>query len=480
MNEHPSPEFERELHETLNAPNANPVFVRDLRATLLERSMMKNRTRSLPRLAWGFSLAILLALLVVASPRAAATLKQLLGYIPGVGFVESNEGLRLLSEPVTVEQNGTQVTVEKGTADLQRTTLLMHIEGYVPPNPEIFCDDPARLVLPDGTSLKEMRSEYSSESDKDSPNGIYSARYEFEALPAGQLDATLEISCLLQNPDQADFNFPLHFKFADAEDVIPVLSLPTESTTKSANDSTHPADLSSVPDFSTGSNIEGFTIVLESETTMEEGYILTGSYQWTDPRFDGFSVYPLEQQITDANDKQVDFEPVDPGKYNSDPAIKRIPFAFHIIGKKHAFPLKISVDSVTVNLPDTAVFQFDAGTDPQVGQIWDVNLDVPIAGHVIHVQTIQVIAGRTPNELGFNFAMTGDTGVMGAVVYDADPNIPNMGGGGGGGGGGISSQFEHGWTIEGYSPAGIKTFVITDVTVSLEGTWQVEWQPSTQ
>jgi len=475
MNEHPSPEFERELRETLNAPNANPVFVRDLRATLLERSMMKNRTRSFPRLAWGFSLAFLIALLVVASPRAAAALKQLLGYIPGVGFVESSETLRILAEPVDMEKNGIQVTVENGTADLQRTTLLLRIEGYMPLEPEIFCDDQARIVLPDGTSLKVIRYEYSSESGKDAPNGVYSARYEFEALPAGQLDAKLEIPCLLQNPNQTDFNLPLQFRVADAEDITPVLALPTADTA-------NPASPSSVSNSSADSNIEGFSIVLESETSLDDGYILTGSYQWSDPRFDGFSVYPFEQLITDANGEAVDFEPVDPGTYNSDPAVKKIPFAFHVIGRNHVFPLKISVNSVTVNLPDTANFQFDPGADPQVGQSWDVNLDVPVAGHVIRVQTIQVIAGRTPAELGFKFAMTGDAGVMGAVVQDADPEIPNMGGGGGGGGsgGGISSQFEHGWTIEGYSPAGVKTFVITDVTVSIDGTWQLEWQPAAQ
>ena len=70
MDEHPSPEFEKELRETLGEPNANPVFVRDLRATLLERSTMKQKNRILPRLAWGFAIAILLSLLVVASPCA--------------------------------------------------------------------------------------------------------------------------------------------------------------------------------------------------------------------------------------------------------------------------------------------------------------------------------------------------------------------------------------------------------------------------
>src|SRR6185503_16955131 len=100
------------------------VFVRDLRETLNERSMMKQKNRFLPRLAWGFAIAILLALWVVASPRAAALLKQLLGYVPGVGFVEQNESLRLLSAPVSVEKDGLQMTIEKGTADSEHTILL--------------------------------------------------------------------------------------------------------------------------------------------------------------------------------------------------------------------------------------------------------------------------------------------------------------------------------------------------------------------
>ena len=34
MNEHPSPEFEKELREALSAPDPNPAFVHDLRVTL--------------------------------------------------------------------------------------------------------------------------------------------------------------------------------------------------------------------------------------------------------------------------------------------------------------------------------------------------------------------------------------------------------------------------------------------------------------
>jgi hypothetical protein len=40
--------------------------------------------------------------------------------------------------------------------------------------------------------------------------------------------------------------------------------------------------------------------------------------------------------------------------------------------------------------------------------------------------------------------------------------------------------FTYGWTLEGYSPAGIKTFTVSNVAVMFHGTWQATWQPSGQ
>jgi hypothetical protein len=478
MNEHPSSEFEKELHETLGEPNANLVFVRDLRATLIERTTMKQKNRFLPRLAWGFAFAILLASLVVASPRAAALLKQLLGYVPGVGFVESSESIRLLAAPVSLEKDGLQMTIEQGTADSQRTILLQRITGYTNPDRsgERFCQAPARLVLPDGTVLQEIQYETTWDTENDSTGDKYFGRYEFAALPAGELEAVLEIPCVMHDSAYTDFRLPLHFEIADATQVRPVIELSTASIPS------HPVAGTVSP---AASSIEGFAIVLESETSLADGYILTGYYQWTDSRFDGFSAYPFIVQITDANGKEVNLEPVDPVAMNTDPAIKKLPFAFHILGKEYAFPLTLSVESVIVTLPDTATFPFDFGTNPQVGQTWNVDIDVPIAGHVIHVQTIELTPGRTPTELGFTFTMTADSEVTGAIVTDTNPVIQSSGGGGGGGGGGgmdsgvAVGPFTNGWAIDGYVPAGVKTFEVYSVSLLFKGPWQVTWQSST-
>ncbi|HLO30824.1 MAG TPA: hypothetical protein VK249_16890 [Anaerolineales bacterium] len=480
MDEHPSPEFEKEIRETLNASSADPAFVYDLRATLLEKAKMKQQTRSFSRLAWGVALAILLIGLLVASPSVVEALKRLLGYIPGVGYVEQGGSLRLLSTPVMLEKDGLKLTLEKGAADSGRTILLEHIEGYTPDRYSgQYCDTPARLILPDGTILNQMQYEITHEGGKASPGGSYYGRYIFAAIPAGQLQAVLEIPCLINDGNFRDWRLQLHFQVADATQVMPVIELPTQSTaaTPPSLSETVPTQPVVVPASPSGPTLEGFSILLESETPLTDGYILSGSYQWADPRFDIFSVQINDPKIRDANGQQVPFEPVEP-LVPVDPAARKLPFAYQISGRNYAWPLTIAVNSITVNLPDQATFQFDAGANPQPGQVWNVNIDVPVAGHVIHVQTIELTAGRTSSQLGFTFTMASDPAVMGANIDDPNAGMSSAGGGGGGDNASAAGPFTYGWALEGYSPAGVKTFMVSNVAVMFNGPWQVAWQPS--
>lgn len=482
MNEHPSPEFEKELHETLNTPNANPVFIRDLRATLLERSNMKNQTRSFPRLAWGVIAIIVVAVLAISSPQVVEAMKRLWGYVPGIGFVESGNPIRLLSAPVTVEKNGMTITIENGASDSNNTILLEKVDGYIPESSEeITCMENPRLVMPDGSELELSQYEGVLVGGKGDPSGSYHVRYVFEPLPAQTLDATLESPCILGNSVGADFKVQLHFQVAEAGQIMPVIELPKqdvmESTTPQSDPSTDSAS-------STDSNIEGFSITLESEAQFDDGYLIAGNYQWTDERFGISTLFMDKPGIMDANNQPVAFTQIEPAVH-PDPSIKKLPFAYQISGREYAWPLTIMVNSVAVNLQEQGTFQFDAGAAPQVGQEWEVNMDVPVGSHIVHVNSIRLIQGRTPAELGFEFSITTDPTVLTANVMDANPIItgPSEGGGGGGGGGGGSgdesvSSITNGWTIEGYSPAGIKTFVISNLLISVDGTWQVEWQPA--
>ena len=236
-------------------------------------------------------------------------------------------------------------------------------------------------------------------------------------------------------------------------------------------------------------SIDGFSIILESVAPLADGYVLAGSYQWSDTRTDRSAVAISNSNITDANGQDVPYQEVDTSS-SADTSPQQIPFAYQITGTDFAWPLNISVNAISVVQPGQGTFQFDAGPNPQPGQTWNVNIDVPVAAHVIHVETIQLTSGRTPTQLGFDFTMTSDPSVASAIVEEMNPIIDcksGCGGGGGGGGGadfgvsgfeGATGPFYYGSAAEGYSPAGVKTFVVSNVALFFKGPWQVSWQPS--
>jgi hypothetical protein len=478
-----SSEFEERLHDLLAVPDADTVFVGGLRSKLIERSKVKTFRRFSPRLVWGIAIFLVLLIigLLVFSPQIVEAMRRLLGYIPGVGYVEQGPALRVLSAPVTVQKEGLAVTIEKGAADSQHTVLLAQVEGYSQErykaqNGVQTCKEIPQLVTADGTvqGMVQVNGSYDE-------NNVL-VRYEFQAMPANRLDATLEIPCLLFDENYKDWSIPLHFQVADeTNQVFPVIELPTSLPTQPVPTSVSTPASESAP--------AGFSIVLKSVAELKDGYVLSGSYQWSDTHIDQSAVNVPDPTITDAKGQDVPFQPVDTGP-SADSRPQQIPFTYQIMGKNFAWPLKIIVNAISVVQPGQGTFQFDPGQNPQVGQTWNVNVDVPVGQHLIHVETIQ-LTGGAPNALdmiGYEFTMTSDPAVASALVDDMKPIIVCKSDCGGGGGGGqdfgvsgldsATGPFVDGWEAKGYSPAGIKTFVISDVSVFFKGPWQVSWQPS--
>jgi len=489
MNEHMSPEFEARLHDLLVAPDANTAFVNDLRSKLIERMEVKTTRRFSPRLVWGIAIVLVLLIigLLVFSPQVVEAMRRLLGYIPGVGYVEQGPALRVLAAPVTVQKEGLTVTIEKGAADSQHTVLLAQVEGatdlqramllaqvlgyprehYDTPNGVLTCKDSLRLVSADETVQEISGVDTSSDEQNDA---ITFVRYEFQAMPAKPLDATLEIPCLLFDETYKDWSIPLHFQVAQGTNqVFPVIELPTSLPAQPVPTSVSTPASESAP--------AGFSIVLKSVAELKDGYVLSGSYQWSDTHIDQSAVNIPDPTITDAKGQDVPFQPVDTGP-SADSRPQQIPFAYQITGKDFAWPLHIIVNAISVIQPEQGTFQFDAGQNPQIGQTWNVNINVPVGQHVIHVETIQLTADGTPTLVGFEFTMTSDPFVANAEVNDKNPIIVCKGGcGGGGGGGGGGGPFSYGWGMQGYVPAGLKTFVISNMSIIFNGPWQVSWQP---
>ena len=279
MNEQSSPEFEGRLHDLLAAPDPEAEFVSSLRSRLAAGADLKAARRFSPRLAWGT--AIVLALLILGllafSPQVVTAMKRLLGYIPGVGYVERGITLRVLSAPVTVQQEGLTITIEQGAADSQRTVLLARVEGYPWARSGIrTCTDTPQLASADG-SVEEVSSITAGPDEHNS--AVVFVRYEFQPMPASLLEATLRIPCLMFDADYKDWSIPLRFRAAEATDqVIPVIELPTTIPTQPLPTSAATPAAEAPP--------AGFSIVLNSVAELKDGYVLSGSYEWSEPSID--------------------------------------------------------------------------------------------------------------------------------------------------------------------------------------------------
>lgn len=215
-------------------------------------------------------------------------------------------------------------------------------------------------------------------------------------------------------------------------------------------------------------------VTVQKYESVSDGYILYGSYQWASPN-DINVVFLDDVIIRDANGTVIQYDYANPAGV-VEAGNKSLPFAFKVIGTNYVFPLSISVESITVILPDTANFQFDAGANPQVGDEWIASIDVPISAYHVFVHKIKLISGSTPTELGFNFTIWVGPNINIVSLDITDINANNISYGGGGGES-TPGEIDHGWAFEGYSPAGLKTFQISNLNIKIYGEWQTTWQP---
>ena len=101
------------------------------------------------------SAVILIALIFFVGPQnVVAAFRSLVGYLPGIGFVQNTDQGYVLSAQVSQERDGVRVTVLEAYADLQQTLVVYEIYP-LPPETASEIDAPASpyLVLTDGSML---------------------------------------------------------------------------------------------------------------------------------------------------------------------------------------------------------------------------------------------------------------------------------------------------------------------------------------
>jgi len=457
-------EFEDLVRAAVDTPPPRDEFVQDL-WTRLARSAPGSRASQMSvgrnvrlRTAWigaGVLMAVLVvATLIIGPTRVYAAVRQLLlGYIPGVGIVDSSAPIRVLAEPVSQTRQGITITVTSATLTADRTHVEYRIFGvpraaYPDREDLLGCFQPEYLLLPNGTKLERMQ--------------------DYPPVPADMDHAQLVIPCIaetLPGTVPEDWELPLRFVLAPEDlSVLPVIELSPSPEVA--------AEVPATPGAALPSPIT-FDQVIETA----DGYILIGVFRPSLGPGEWAQVTGMPQ-LRDASGAKVAYtipNDIQPPEVNDVAGGFGVAYQFKAAGL--AYPLSLEFQGVVIAPADpsaSAQFEFDAGANPQPGQEWTLNQQMELAGHTVTLVSVSA-DGRSGYSFKFEF---------GPEVYSVGVDIegyPAAGGGGGGGGGGVTGGTFYTSLDYVEMPTGRLTVNVSNAALITERlTWQGEWSPAAE
>jgi len=327
-------------------------------------------------------LALAVALAAVGPQRVWAEVQRLLGYVPGIGFVDLEE-TRVLTVPAEITRDGVTLRVEQVLAQPDGTTVVIRTAGLPPedqlwPHGAIAGDFDPGLRLPDARRMPStdytLRLETSTLEFPPLPDAVYHVTLELPRLPLVPAGAAPEA-----------WEVPLTLRPATGELVTELFPQPYA-----------PPDASDTH--------EGVTLrVLEVAHSPEETAVRL-QVQWPDPGWLFPHVGPHQLPALRDDLGHVYQRPVGPGSSSSSQTmivsvqpdgeampsptptipthVQTLSFAPVSLSARR---LTLMVDEVSFDVQAEASFTVDLGDDPQVGDHWPLDVDLEVAGFPIHV-----------------------------------------------------------------------------------------------
>ena len=452
-----------------NRAQPRPEFLAGLRTQIIERPpappSLKDRIRLVfNRPVWVTSTIIVLALaitmVIIGPQRVVAAIRQMFGYIPGVGVVDTSESIRVLSEPISVTRDEVSITVTSAVLTADSTHVDYRIFGvpdsaYPEREDEHGCWSQPYLRLPDGTQLDPTNNGY-------------------PPIPAEVNEAVFVIPCIGNTlPGKVPENWELPLSFVPAPPdftVVPVIeSLPSPTPTNIVNTNTPAPEIN--------------PLTITSVLDVGDKYVLMGELNNSaviDASLPADSWWVLDSvSIIDADGIEI------PPTYSNDferptPTAPDRETWVYQLDKKFIPPVTITYTGTIISPTgpkEQVEFKFDAGTNPQDGYAWPVDQDFELGGYNIRLLSIEAGKG------GYTFNFKGDPGASTNMIrVDIVGYTPNCGGGGG------VAQFPeefsrnvcYGYTDSTEFPHGEVTAVINFQALTRQTkSFRIEWDPDT-
>lgn len=433
--------------------------------------------RRLFRPAWQLAVSLILVglvvtLLAIGPQRVLAQVQRWLGYVPGIGFVDLSQ-TRYLESPVSIQIEGVTLQIDQLVASPDRTVLVFSSRGLPETTgnsqPDMDNLPTSVLRLPDGTALSMRRQELS----------YGGGRLEFPALPEGVYRVTFEIDRLpLTPPGAAPEGWQIPVAIVPMDGKIPVELFPEPYAPVGAETSGN-----------------GVTLRILQVAHSQEETALQVQFDWDDPQWElEHSPYPSELQDDLGNvyrpmplNSQVSSVVVQEQAVEQAPGTEVVSPSTSSV-ETYTFPaLSLSAREVVLQVPyveflvpSLAGFTFDLGENPQVGQKWELNQEMEIAGIPFRLVGAQLErysetlpAGQKPwysLELTFHTPVDGSRAIS---SFYLDTPLPDYHGGGGGmsqpGVFQVKMLFEE-------IPLAPFDVTVNSVRITQQGPWEIRWQ----
>jgi hypothetical protein len=489
----PTPEFEEKIRQAMHVPDANPDFAKQLRNEMLKRAI-PIKPRMVFKPAWAVVFVLALLVIVFSGPGIVAALGRVFGYVPEVGLIETTHGLRMLAEPVSITREGVTLTITNVLVYEDHVELIYEVNGVDPvygntgdmcgayhPANNFWSDADADLRLPDGTIVRrDYAGEYQFEN-RYAMKPIYALN-----VPADVNEMSMVLKCLpFTKLGSAPENWEVPFK---------LVSIPAGTVVGN-------------PVIDVGQRTEEVhtpstkvTMTLERIVPIDSATIFYLSFNMADHDPSLTSIMPVGAYLVDSQGQRIPLI----GNFAWQSFDHRTGTAFEFVSalKPAEGPLTIFVEKTIAYYaplhtdppqakPEDLSFTFDAGTDPQQGQAWNLNNDFRIAGHRLRVTSARAITyediltselvplmieGSQGFDFGYQFAVEADPAIKMNLEMDiisdeyicapviSAPFVPEA-----------SSQLYHLLCRDGY-PKGLVTVMIREFSVLMDEELQVQWE----
>lgn len=395
--------FENQVAQAARTPDPSPEFA--------DRLWQRMTTHAVPRTPFnqtirgifrqpGWALAglvilgLVIATVIVGPQRVLAELQKGLGYIRGVGFVSTEQGLAI-REPVQVVLDGQTVAVEQFISSDKEAVLTLRLQGF-PPYQDIGLEHGVWLALPDGYAYRSR--EYSV--GVTATPGEYIGVFKFRPLPA----EVSQVTVIWQpNPSAPELKIQLAlFPLSDAA----VMEWLPESYSPEGAIATVDGISLVVDQVSTSRSTTG--IRLQTYFPADLDYAWVNAPLLSDQNGRTYEAVPGVHFEDQGQPVQSTTIPA-----GSDLSARKMQSTFEFpalgAGVKH---LSLSVDGVSFGASPRVSVSVDMGEKPSVGDVYPVDREFTVGGMRFRIRQARLVS------------LPGERAPRVGLVFDIEPEDP--------------------------------------------------------